>query len=226
MDLRGYMRNIEPHYDEDQYLQERYVDDEILTEDGKIRKKRSFKRNFNYQDEYFTPSCLVNCLIPYLERWIKYFTDKNKREPIIWLPFDTEESKYYTILTETFKDKAVIVRSHLNDDKDFFNYEPDKFDIIVSNPPFSRKLKIFKRIIFDFKKPFVLLMNMMSINYQEIGELFAKQNGNIQFIIPDKKVSFDGHTSSFCSGYVCYKFIERTEFIHLENNNSGENFRK
>lgn len=69
-------------------------------------------------------------------------------------------------------------------------------------------------------------MNMMAINYQEIGTLFYSVGSKIQFIIPDKKVSFDGHTSSFCSGYVCYDFIEKTEFIHLENNNTGENFRK
>ena len=69
-------------------------------------------------------------------------------------------------------------------------------------------------------------MNMMAVNYQIIGELFQSVNPDIQFIIPDKKVSFDGNTSSFCSGYVCYKFIDHTEFINLPNNNTGVNFRK
>lgn len=59
-----------------------------------------------------------------------------------------------------------------------------------------------------------------------IGEFFCKIGEDIQFIVPDKKVSFDGHTSSFCSGYVCYKFIDRTKFIHLENNNSGTYFKE
>lgn len=220
------MRNLEPHYDEDQYLEERYGDDDILTEDGKVRKKKSFNRNFNVQDEYYTPSCLVNCLIPYLQTWIFNFNKKNDRDPIIWLPFDTEDSKYYQILEKTFKEDAIIIRSHLNDGKDFFTYQPEQFDIIISNPPFSKKKEIFERIIFDFKKPFVLLMNMMAINYQVIGNLFQSVGEDIQFLIPDKKVSFDGHTSSFCSGYVCYKFIEKTKFIHLNNNNVGENFRK
>lgn len=220
------MRNTEPHYDEDQYLEERYGDDDILTEDGKVRKKKSFKRNFNVQDEYYTPSCLVNCLIPYLQTWIYNFTNKEGRAPTIWLPFDTVESKYYTILDKTFDEDAVIIRSHLNEDLDFFTFQPDQFDIIISNPPFSKKKDIFERIIYDLKKPFVLLMNMMAINYQEIGGLFQNVGDDIQFLIPDKKVSFDGHTSSFCSGYVCYKFIDKTKFIHLENNNTGENFRK
>ncbi|MBO7517479.1 MAG: hypothetical protein J6T31_00030 [Methanobrevibacter sp.] len=185
--------------------------------------KRSFKKAFRAQDEYFTPGLLVDMLVPYLEKWEIWFSTKYNRQPVIWLPFDTEESKYYTIL----KEKGFqVVRSHLNDDKDFFLWQPGQFDLIVSNPPFSRKLEVFERIIFDLKKPFVLLMNMMAINYQEIGNLFQFVNPKIQFIIPDKKVSFDGNTSSFCSGYVCYDFIDHTEFCHLAHNNTGNNFSK
>ena len=69
-------------------------------------------------------------------------------------------------------------------------------------------------------------MNIMCLNYQEIGNLFQFVGKQIQFIIPDKKVSFDGNTSSFCSGYVCYDFIDRTEFVHLPHNNTGNNFSK
>ncbi len=185
--------------------------------------KRSFKKAFKAQDEYFTPKLLVDMFVPYLIAWETMFIEKEGRKPVIWLPFDTEESRYYTVLKEH---DFNIVRSHLNDDKDFFNYQPDNFDIIVSNPPFSVKLDVFKRIIFDLKKPFVLLMNMMAINYQEIGNLFQFVNPKIQFIIPDKKVSFDGNTSSFCSGYVCYDFIDHTEFVHLPHNNTKNNFSK
>ena len=183
--------------------------------------KRSLKRAFNYQDEYYTPKLLVDILIPYLKRYELVFATEHNRQPVIWLPFDTEESRYYTVLKEN---GFQIVRSHLNDDKDFFSYQPEQFDLIVSNPPFSKKRDIFKRIIYELDKPFILLMNMMAINYQEIGELFASVNTKIQFIIPDKKVSFDGNTSSFCSGYVCYKFIDHTEFTHLPHNNVGNNF--
>ena len=185
--------------------------------------KRSFKKSFNVQDNYNTPSILVNMLLPYLEEWEIRFTVKEGRKPIIWLPFDTAESKYYTI----FKEKGYeVVRSHLNDDKDFFTYQPEQFDIVISNPPFSKKLEIMERIAFDLKKPFVLLMNIMCLNYQEIGNFFQFLNPKIQFIIPDKKVSFDGNTSSFCSGYVCYDFIDHTEFVHLPHNNTKNNFSK
>lgn len=185
--------------------------------------KRSFKKAFKVQDEWATPSLLVNMLIPYLRKWEIEFVNKNGYRPLIWLPFDTEDSQYYKILK---KEGFQVVRSHLNDDKDFFHYQPAQFDIIVSNPPFSQKLKIMERIIFDLKKPFVLLMNIMCLNYQEIGNLFQFVGKQIQFIIPDKKVSFDGNTSSFCSGYVCYDFIDHTEFVHLPHNNSHNNFSK
>ena len=69
-------------------------------------------------------------------------------------------------------------------------------------------------------------MNMVAINYQNISNFFQFVNPKIQFIIPDKKVSFDGNTSSFSSGYVCYDFIDHTECVHLEHNNSGSNFRE
>lgn len=183
---------------------------------------KSFKRAFlKEKDEYYTPSILVEMLVPYLKKWESDFITKNERTPIIWLPFDTKESKYYQILQN---EGFVVTRSHLDDEKDFFKYKPEQFDLIVSNPPFSLKLDIFKRIVLDLKKPFCLLMNIMALNYQEIGKFFAEIGTDIQFIIPDKKVSFDGNTSSFCSGYVCYKFVEKTEFIHLPHNNTGANF--
>ena len=184
--------------------------------------KRSFKKAFKAQDEYYTPSILVGMIVPYLEKWESDFIKEHNRKPVIWLPFDTEDLKYYTILKVGFN----VVRSHLNDDKDFFNYQPEQFDIIVSNPPFSRKLDIMKRCCFELKRPFVLLMNIMCLNYQEIGNFFQFVGKDIQFIIPDKKVSFDGNTSSFCSGYVCYDFIDHTEFVHLPHNNTGNNFSK
>jgi hypothetical protein len=39
--------------------------------------KRSFKKAFKAQDEYYTPSILVNMLIPYLRKWEIEFVNKN-----------------------------------------------------------------------------------------------------------------------------------------------------
>ena len=61
-----------------------------------------------------------------------------------------------------------------------------------------------------------------------MGNYFAENP--ISLIIPDKKVSFDGHTTSFCSGYFCSPdFMEQCsegsiKFVHCEHNNTGKNF--
>lgn len=195
----------------------------VLKNDPEIIKhKKSFSRNFNKKnDEWVTPSCLVTLLIPYLESFARQINKKSS-EITIWCPFDHEESKYVQILSQHgYK----IIHSHISDGQDFFDYRPDNWDIAISNPPFSKKLAIFERLV-KFEKPFLMLMNIMALNYQEIGQFFWQVGNDIQFLIPDKKVSFDGRTSSFCSGYVSYKFLDKTEFVHLDNNNSKGFFKE
>ncbi|QPX63537.1 putative adenine-specific DNA methyl-transferase [Campylobacter phage F356] len=77
------------------------------------------------------------------------------------------------------------------------------FDILISNPPFSKKNEII-RLLTQENIDFILLMNLMSINYQDFSETLRLVNLRkpINFIIPNKKVSFDGNTSSFSSGYI------------------------
>lgn len=64
----------------------------------------------------------------------------------------------------------------------------------------------------------------MQINYMEIGNYFA--DNPIQMIVPDKRVSFDGNPSSFCSGYFCKDFLlySNLEFVHVKNCNMGKEF--
>lgn len=64
----------------------------------------------------------------------------------------------------------------------------------------------------------------MAINYQQIGNLLSKFE-RIGFIVPDKKVSFNGKTSSFCSGYVTNLF-NKNIFINLPHNNTGKFYDK
>lgn len=178
------------------------------------------KNHYKLNDELYTPEKLVNIILPFLEMWETRFFSKNKRDPIIWCPFDTEDSEFVRVLKK--KHRYKVVYSHINNDQDFFNYEPENWDIAISNPPFSQKMKIFKRL-FNFNKPFVMLCNEMIINYQEVANLFIGYE--IQMLCPDKKVSFNGKTSSFACGYFCWKFLPRDLiFCHLEDNNSGKNF--
>ena len=181
-------------------------------------KTRSFRKAFNKADEYYTPKILVTSLLPYLSTYFNGDTDK-----VIYCPFDTEVSEYVIVLKEAgYK----VTYGDIKTGQDFFEKPiPDDVDIIISNPPFSLKYKVFEKC-FISKKPFILLMNLMAINYNEIGELFSfyeqQTKVAVQFLIFDKKVSFNGHTSSFNSSYVTWKFLPHTTFCHLENNNTGK----
>lgn len=156
----------------------------------------------------------------YIYRLYDNLRNELKREPIIWLPFDTENSEYAKFCK---KNNFKYISSHIWNGKDFFKYSPKKWDIALSNPPFSRKLDVFKRLN-SFNKPWAMLTNIMCLNYQEIGYYFS--DNPCQMLIVDKRVSFDGNPSSFNSSYICgNNFLPKDLiFIHIEHNNAKTRF--
>lgn len=166
---------------------------------------------FNVKDEYYTPKILVEPILKYL-----------KPHSYIWCPFDTEDSEFVICLKEA---GHKVAYSHIWYGQDFFEYLPpdfDKVDYIISNPPFSMKLKVFERL-YKLGKPFAMVCGLPILNYQEIGEFFLDKE--LQLLIVDKKVSFDGNTASFNNSYFCNRILPRDlMFAHLEHNNSNDNF--
>lgn len=165
--------------------------------------------SFNEKDEYYTPPILVKPIIEFL-----------KPNSTIWCPFDTEDSEFVILLKEKgFK----VIYSHIWLGQDFFEYEPDEpYDYIISNPPFTKKLDVFKRL-YELNKPFAMICGLPILNYQEIGEFFLDKD--LQLLIVDKKVSFDGNTASFNNSYFCHNVLPKDIiFYHLEHNNSKNNF--
>jgi len=174
---------------------------------------RNINKSMNHKnDERKTPAMLVDIIAKYIPH-----------HSTVWCPFDTVESQFVKVLAEK---GHIIHRSHIDDGYDFFKRKPPTCDCIVSNPPFSKKLDVFQRL-FDLDVPFAMLMNLECLNYQAVGEFFFRSGKQLQLLIPDKKVSFDGNTSSFNSSYFCYKLLPKDlMFCHLEHNNSGKHFRK
>ena len=165
--------------------------------------------SFNEKDEYYTPSILVEPILKYL-----------KPNSYIWCPFDTEKSEFVIKLKEAGHH---IFYSHIWLGQDFFSYEPEEpYDYIISNPPFTRKLEVLKRL-YELDKPFAMILGLPILNYQEIGEFFLDKD--LQLLIVDKKVSFDGNTASFNNSYFCRDILPKgIVFEHLENNNSKKYF--
>ena len=146
--------------------------------------------SFNEKDEYYTPSILVKPILEYI-----------KPNSVIWCPFDTEDSEFVILLKEA---GHKVIFSHIWLGQDFFFYEPENYDIIISNPPFTRKLEVLKRL-YELGKPFAVILGLPILNYQEVGEFFLGKD--LQLLIVDKKVSFDGNTASFNNSYFCYKML-------------------
>lgn len=163
---------------------------------------------FNEKDEYYTPPILVNAIMPYIPK------DKT-----VWCPFDTEDSEFVIGLKENGNK---VVATHIWGGIDFFEYEPKEYDLIVSNPPFTKKLQVLDRL-YKLGKPFAMVMGLPILNYQEVGEFFLDKP--LQLLIVDKKVSFDGNTASFNNSYFCNGILPRDlMFAHLEHNNTKERF--
>ena len=100
-------------------------------------------------DEVYTPFYAVAPLVKYIPKdWT------------IWMPFDEEWSAFY----QTFKENGYkIIRSSIQDGYDFFDYEPaEHYDCIISNPPFSKKDEILKRLD-EIGKPFAVLLPTNSL---------------------------------------------------------------
>lgn len=167
---------------------------------------------FNVKDEYYTPPILARAILPYVPR-----------EWTVWCPFDTAHSEFVVALEAH---GCRVLRSHIWEGRDFFAYEPsERYDAIISNPPFTRKLDVLRRL-YAIGKPFAMVMGLPILNYQEIGGFFAEDGGrDLQLLVVDKKVSFDGKTASFNNSFFCRRMLPRDiVFAHLPHNNTGENF--
>lgn len=148
-------------------------------------------------DEVYTPLYAVE---PLLE-----FIPKGKT---IWCPFDLEWSAF----VQTFKASGYnLVRSHISEGQDFFNYEPEQWDIMISNPPFSKKDEVLQRA-YELGKPFALLLPANSIQGKKRFQIFQNE---IQMLCFDVRIDFhtNGNMKSptkgtpFGSAYFCRDFL-------------------
>lgn len=144
-------------------------------------------------DEKYTPRYAVEPLIKYL--------DKSK---VIWCPFDTNKSEYVKVL----KEKGFnVIYSHISEGKDFFEYEPEYWDILISNPPFTRKRQIFERAL-SFKKTFALLMSNTWLNDSAPKQLFKEKD--LQLLMFEQRIEFDNQNKiTFSSSYYCYNLLPK-----------------
>lgn len=134
------------------------------------------KRTPEHQEMY-TPYYAVDPIVKYIPKQYK-----------IWCPFDKEWSAFY----QTFKTLGYdVIRSHIDEGQDFFLYEPEGYDIIISNPPFSIKDKILERL-YELEKPFAVLLPLNSLQGKSRYKFFSK---GIQLLSFDQRIGFHNESN-------------------------------
>lgn len=148
-------------------------------------------------DECLTPGYAVKPILKFIPR-----------DAVVWCPFDKCDSEFVKQIGLTNK----VIRSHISEGKDFYNFEPEEhWDVIVSNPPFTNKRKIFERAL-SFRKPFALIMSLTWMNDSAPKQLFKDKD--LQLLMFDKRIKFSNNgivqnKITFSSAYYCWNFLPK-----------------
>lgn len=73
-------------------------------------------------------------------------------------------------------------------EKDFLKWKPEKFDCIITNPPYSLKNEFVKRC-YELRKPFALLLSLTALEGKKRQSLYKKYG--IKLILFDKRINFE-----------------------------------
>ena len=149
-------------------------------------------------DEYYSSVETVNMILPYIIR------GGYKK---VWCPFDKDDSNFVKILT---KEGFDVNYGHIETGQDFFEYTTAQGEVIVSNPPFSKRDQVFEKL-YELKTPFAMVMNFNGLfDSRKRYDLFSTHN--VQLLIPRGRMKFEHkdrgllESPSFQSVYVCSGF--------------------
>ena len=149
-------------------------------------------------DERLTPDYGVRPIIKYIPK-----------NAVVWCPFDTKESEF---VKQIRANGNKVIYSHISNGQDFYTWEPkERWDCIVSNPPFTAKRQIFERAL-SFNKPFALIMSNTWLNDAAPKQLFKEKD--LQLLMFEQRMKFlnNGKVQNkitFSSSYFCYNFLPK-----------------
>jgi hypothetical protein len=147
-------------------------------------------------DECYTPAHAVKPILKYIPS-----------SAVVWCPFDKPESQFVELIGRNNK----IVYSHIDDGEDYYDFNPRCWDIMISNPPYTNKRKIFERAL-SFNKPFALLMSNTWLNDAAPKQLFKDKE--LQLLMFDKRIKYINNgivnnKITFSSSYYCWNFLPK-----------------
>ena len=162
-------------------------------------------------DEVYTPAYAIKPLIKY----IKQFENTLNKKITVWCPFDLKSSQYVKLFE---RNGFNTLHSHIDEGKNFFFYEPSEdYDIIISNPPFSQKDNVLKRL-YELDKPYAMLLPIPALQGQA---RFPYIKDNLQYLGFDKRINYYTNQDltqvqkgvSFGSCYLCKNFLPKDLII-------------
>lgn len=125
-------------------------------------------------DEFYTPEYAIEPILKYLPK-----------TGIVWCPFDTEDSHFVKMIREH---GCEVIATHKDTGHDFFTYEPEDYDYIVSNPPYSLKNEVFERL-FQLNKRFAMLVGVVGLfESQRRFKMFRENDWDIMYL--NKRIAF------------------------------------
>tara|TARA_R110000796_G_scaffold20508_1_gene60932 strand:+ start:287 stop:787 length:501 start_codon:yes stop_codon:yes gene_type:complete len=120
------------------------------------------------------------------------------KDKVIWESFwgDGQSGKY-------LQELGFTVEHH---DIDFYENPVFHYDLLISNPPYSNKPKLFKRLA-ELDKSFMMLLPVSTISKKFLKTYFKDK---IQIVVPSKRIHFvkAGEHSKSCwfdTVWICYK---------------------
>lgn len=163
---------------------------------------------FRKNDEYFTPPYAV---YPIMKRL--------KAGATVWCPFDKKESEYVRVLS---RHGFSVIYGHIQTGQDFFQASVPDCDYIVSNPPYSLKGEVFRRL-YEIGKPFAMLVNFQGIfDSRERFQIFKENRVEMLWLSPRVNYMRENRKLPqrvpFQSGYLCSGICEnQLEFEYLDD---------
>ena len=181
------------------------------------------------RDECYTTSNEAEKLVRYIEK-----NNLVTKSELIWLPFDNELSNIYK---ELIKHDFNVITTNLENGQDFYLYQPEQWDLIITNPPFSGRTNLMNRLM-SFDKPFIILQATQYFNNQFAVNYLCNYSDDFKFILPRSRMSFltykedeniirsDRNGASFYSFWLCYKSKLTKTFNQLQDSGKERTIEK
>lgn len=162
--------------------------------------------------DFQTPSSAIYPLLPYLKKeWLIWECSCGKGNIVNFL----NSQGFLTIGTD-------ILSGY-----DFLNWQPEKFDCIITNPPYNIKQKFLERC-YQLEKPFALLLPLTTFETQKRQKLFREYGVEVIFLpervrfeVPDGRKD-EQSSPWFSTAWFCWKLNIGKQMTFWEENKENK----